>query len=87
MDLEAMKAAFVAKGGAVTRVESGVRAIESDRTIYRAMREGKRASADAVAMTRKSESRHEAQVGAFHAARADGWSYEDAMEYAATAFD
>jgi hypothetical protein len=82
MDLEAMKAAFLAKGGAVTRVESGVRAIESDRTIYAAMREGKRAAADSVAMTRASESRWEAQVGAYHAAKADGWSDDAARDYA-----
>lgn len=87
MDLEAMKAAFAAKGGAVTRVDAGVRAIESDRTIYRAMREGKRAVADSVRDTRESESLHEARIGAFHAARASGWAYEDAMEYAATAVD
>jgi hypothetical protein len=82
MDLEAMKAAFAAKGGAVTRVESGVRAIESDRTIYAAMRDGKRAVADSVAMTRESESRWEAQVGAYHAAKADGWSADNARDYA-----
>ena len=82
MDLEAMKAAFAAKGGQVTRVESGVRAIESDRTIYAAMREGKRAVADDVAMTRESEVRWEAQIGAYHAARADGWNDDAARDYA-----
>ncbi len=91
MDLDAMKAAFAAKGGQVTRVESGVRAIESDRTIYAAMREGKRAAADSVREARKSESRHETMIGAYHAARAMGWSYSDALEYAlecgATAVD
>jgi hypothetical protein len=87
MDLEAMKAAFLAKGGAVTRVESGVRAIESDRTIYAAMREGKRAVADTVRESRESESRWEAQVGAYHAARADGWSQTAAMDYAESAAD
>ena len=87
MDLEAMKAAFAAKGGQVTRVDAGVRAIESDRTIYAAMRAGKRATADSVRESRASESRHETMVGAYHAARAMGWSYENAMEYAATAVD
>ena len=87
MDLEAMKAEFAARGGKVQVVESGKRAIESDRTIYRAMREGKRASADAVRESRASESRHETMIGAYHAARAMGWSYEAAMEYGATAVD
>lgn len=87
MDLEAMKAAFAAKGGQVTRVDAGVRAIESDRTIYAAMRAGKRAVADSDRIARKSESLQEARIGAYHAARANGWSYEDAMEYAATAVD
>ena len=87
MDLEAMKAAFAAKGGKVQVVESGKRAIESDRTIYAAMRDGKRASADAVREVRASESRHEIMVGAYHAAKAMGWSNEDALEYGATAVD
>jgi predicted RNA-binding protein with PUA domain len=86
-DLDAMKAQFAARGGKVAVVKSGVRAIESDRTIYAAMREGKRAQADAVRESRASESRHETMVGAYHAARAMGWSYENAMEYAATAVD
>lgn len=87
MDLEAMKAAFAAKGGQVTRVESGKRAIESDRTIYAAMREGKRAAADSVRESRAMESRHETMVGAYHAARADGWSRDAAMDYGAAAVD
>ena len=87
MDLEAMKAEFAARGGKVQVVESGKRAIESDRTIYRAMREGKRASADAVRESRASESRHETMIGAYHAARAMGWSHSDALEYGATAVD
>lgn len=87
MDLEAMKAAFAAKGGQVTRVESGVRAIESDRKIYTAMREGKRASADSVRESRASESRHETMIGAYHAAKAMGWSDDAALEYGATAVD
>lgn len=87
MDLDAMKAAFAAKGGAVTRVESGVRAIESDRTIYAAMRAGKRAVADADRICRASESRHETMIGAYHAAKAMGWSNEAALEYGATAVD
>lgn len=86
-DLDAMKAQFAARGGKATVVGSGVRAIESDRTIYAAMREGKRAVADADRICRQSESRHETMIGAYHAARAMGWSYEDAMEYGATAAD
>jgi hypothetical protein len=80
-----MIAAFAAKGGQVAKVAEGARAIESDRTIYAAMREGKLAAADSVVYARESESRHEAQVGAFHAARADGWSMADAQDYAANA--
>lgn len=87
MDLEAMKAAFAAKGGKATVVKSGARAIESDRTIYAAMREGKRAMADADRAYHKAESRHETMIGAYHAAKAMGWSHEDALEYGATAVD
>ena len=87
MDLDARKAAFAARGGKIVTVESGVRAIESDRTIYAAMRNGTRASADAVREVRASESRHETMVGAFHAAKAMGWSNEAALEYGATAVD
>ena len=86
-DLDAMKAQFAARGGKATVVESGVRAIESDKTIYAAMRNGKRASADSVREARKSESRHETMIGAYHAARAMGWSNEAALEYGATAVD
>lgn len=86
-DLDALKAQFAAKGGKATVVESGVRAIESDRTIYAAMREGKRAMADADRICRQSESRHETMIGAYHAARAMGWSNEAALEYGATAAD
>jgi hypothetical protein len=58
-DLDAMKAEFAARGGKATVVESGVRAIESDRTIYAAMREGKRAGADSVAASREGYARWE----------------------------
>jgi hypothetical protein len=87
LDLDALKAEFAARGGKATVVAQGSRAIESDRTIYRAMREGKRAAADTVRDSRASESRHETMIGAYHAARAMGWSYEAAMEYGATAVD
>jgi hypothetical protein len=81
-DLEALKAEFAARGGQVTRVEVGARAIESDRAIYRAMREGGRVAADAVRESRDAEARAEARHGAYHAARADGWSQANALDYA-----
>lgn len=81
-DLAAMTAAFAAKGGKVEVVTQGARAIESDRTIYAAMREGKRAVADSVAMTRASESDFETRQQAYHAAKADGWSEAAAQDYA-----
>lgn len=87
LDLDALKAEFAARGGKATVVAQGTRAIESDRTIYRAMREGKRAAADAVVESVKAESRQETMIGAYHAALAMGWSYEAAMEYGATAVD
>jgi hypothetical protein len=83
--LDALKAQFAAKGGKATVVESGVRAIESDRTIYAAMREGKRAMADAVVETHAMESLFERQQQAFHAAKADGWSTQAAHDYAESA--
>jgi hypothetical protein len=82
MDLEAMKAEFAARGGKPTVVESGVRAIESDRTIYRAMREGGKAAADSVSMARESERSAERQAEAFRAAKYDGWRDSDALAYA-----
>lgn len=87
LDLDALKAEFAARGGKATQVAQGARAIESDRTIYAAMREGKRAAADAVKESRESESRHETMIGAYHAAKAMGWSNEAALEYGATAVD
>jgi hypothetical protein len=82
MDLEALKAEFAARGGKVTRVESGARAIESDRAIYRAMREGGRVAADAVRESRDSEALSERKQEAYRAARFDGWSQSAALEYA-----
>lgn len=85
MDLDAMKAAFAARGGKATVVASGTRAIESDRTIYAAMRNGTRATADAVRIDRDAESRDERRHEAFHAAKADGWSTANAYDYADSA--
>lgn len=82
MDLEALKAEFAARGGKVTRVEQGERAIESDRAIYTAMRNGTRVAADAVNLARVSEARWERQQDAFRAAIHSGWSQSDALDYA-----
>lgn len=82
LDLEALKAEFAARGGNVTRVETGARAIESDRAIYRAMREGTRVAADAVEISRASEARWERQQEAYRSAKYDGWSDADALDYA-----
>jgi hypothetical protein len=82
MDLEALKAEFAARGGKVTRVEQGERAIESDRTIYAAMRNGTRAAADAVEMARASEAHWDRKQDAFRAAIHSGWSREAALDYA-----
>lgn len=82
MDLEALKAEFAARGGKTTVVAQGARAIESDRTIYRAMREGKRAAADAVEIARASEARWDRQQDAFRAGIHSGWSREEALDYA-----
>ena len=85
LDLDALKAEFAARGGKATQVAQGARAIESDRTIYAAMREGKRAAADAVKESRESESRHERQQEAYRAARYDGWSQSAALDYSGEA--
>jgi hypothetical protein len=87
LDLDALKAEFAARGGKATVVAQGTRAIESDRTIYRAMREGKRASADDVVASAKAENRYEIMRDAYHAAKLQGWTDEDALEYGATAAD
>lgn len=82
MDMTAMMAAFEAKGGKVTKVEEGKRAIESDRTIYAAMREGVRATADEVRVERTVEQAATAMRDAFDAAKYDGWTDANAYEYA-----
>jgi hypothetical protein len=70
-----MIAAFNAKGGKVQTVESGIRAIESDRTIYAAMREGKKVAGDSERATRLSEGRHE-QAQQAHWAGDHAFGYE-----------
>lgn len=82
MDLEALKAEFEARGGKVKRVETGERAIESDRAIYAAMHNGTRARADAIVQSERSEARWERQQEAYRAAKFDGWSDADASDYA-----
>jgi len=82
IDLEALKAEFAARGGKATQVAEGERAIESDRTIYRAMREGTRAKADSIVQSERSEALWERQQEAFRAAKYSGWSTEDALDYA-----
>lgn len=72
LDLEALKAEFAARGGKATVVKQGTRAIESDRTIYRAMREGKRAVADAVRAGDESYTAWEKGVQDAHMRRAYG---------------
>lgn len=75
---EDLIAAFLAKGGKVTKVETGLRAIESDRTIYAAMREGKLACADSVRAARDSEALYFRQRDAFDEGRYNGMSVADA---------
>lgn len=72
LDLEALKAEFAARGGKATVVAQGTRAIESDRTIYRAMREGKRAAADAIAAGDRAYAEWEKGVQDAHMRRAYG---------------
>ena len=82
MDIAAMVAAFEAKGGKVQKVSEGERAIESDRAIYAAMRNGGRVAADVVRTDRESERLAHAQRDAFDAAKYDGWTNDDAYQYA-----
>lgn len=81
-DLAALTADFAAKGGKVAVVAQGIRAIESDRKIYAAMREGTRAMADAVEMARVLESEFHIRHDAYVAAKMSGWSEESAQDYA-----
>ncbi len=83
MDLETLKAQFLAKN-TITRVAEGERAIDSsrEREIYRAQREGGRVASDATVIARHTEARAEAQADAFRAAKHDGWSDADALDYA-----
>ena len=79
-------AAFAAKGGTVTKVDTGIRAIESDRTIYAAMREGKRVAGDTERAARLSEWRHE-QAQQAHWAGDHEFGYEVSAGLHDKAFD
>lgn len=81
-DLDAAKAAFAAKGGKVETVAIGVRAIESDRTIWKAIQNGTRVAGDAVETARASEAKFHRQQDAYASAKYDGWNESDAQDYA-----
>lgn len=82
IDSAALIAQFQARGGTVTRVAEGVRAIENDGTIYKAMREGVRAQADHIVAAAASESRWHRQHDAFTEGRMNGMSTADAHKQA-----
>lgn len=86
---EAQIAAFLARGGRITKVEEGVRAIASDRRIYAAFRDGRTIAADAVEETRQSqydaENAAERRFETFVGARFAGASVSDALDAATTA--
>jgi len=82
MTLEEMIAAFEAKGGKVTRVAEGERAIADPRRIYDAMKDGVRAASDEAEATRAAEDRAEVEGEAFRAAKYDGWNDGGALAYA-----
>lgn len=84
-DSSALLAQFAAKGGVVQKIETGVRAIESDRTIYAAMREGVKAVADSVRDSAASEAAYHREHDAYTAARIDGWTSGNAADYAQAA--
>ena len=73
---------FLARGGKVTRVETGVRAIADDRSIYDAIRAGTRVAADSVMELRLSERRAERRAESYGAARLGGMSVADSLDSA-----
>lgn len=72
IDTASLIAQFAAKGGNVTIVPTGVRAIESDRTIYAAMRNGERARADDLVERDRLENLFLEQADAAAEARLNG---------------
>ena len=78
-------AEFLAKGGKVTQVATGVRAIESDKAIYAAMRDGGKVAADSEVIARESEAKAERRADAFRSAKYDGWTDSKAFDYADSA--
>ena len=80
MTMEEMIAEYQAKGGKVTRVDTGVRAISNPRKIYDAARNGGRVAADDVESTRAAEDRAERESDAFRAAKYDGRSDAVALD-------
>ena len=71
-------AQFLANGGKVKQIASGTRAIESDKRIYAAMRNGTKAESDDSRITRQAESRAELRRELFLQARFNGASIEQA---------
>ena len=84
-DYSALVAAFEAKGGKVAKIDSGVRAIEDEKSIYKAMQNGEKVAADDVAENRESEAKSHRREDAFASAKYDGWTDDKAHEYADTA--
>jgi len=80
-DLAAATAAFLAKGAKIIVVAEGEKAIENEKAVWRAMREGGRVAADTVVADRSSEYAAHAQRDAFDAAKYDGWNTADAHAY------
>lgn len=72
IDTAALIAEFQARGGKVQVIAEGARAIENDRTIYKAMREGVRAKADGVAIAEEAEARWHRQVDYYQELRHNG---------------
>lgn len=80
-DLSALVSDFAANGGKVTQVVEGARAIESDRALYKAMRDGEKLASDEVRIARASEERQERKNEAYRAAKFDGWTEDAAQDY------
>lgn len=94
-DMAKMMAEYLARGGKVTKLGAGERAISrasADKEFYKAQRTGeivltdkalaeKEATEYEAAMERYAERRRDA----FMAAKMDGWGTDEALEYANTA--